>query len=67
MPLQQIDEVIAQDRATEAESVEFTPETLKTLIGELEDILSSEPEPVDKELKRQRCEKKKQIKVQNPE
>ena len=60
--LGQIDEVIAQEQAMEAESVEFTPETLNTLIVELNDALSSEPEPMDKELKRQRRERKKQIK-----
>lgn len=60
--LQQIDEVIAQDKAAEAESVEFTPETLDSLIGELKDALAAEPEPSDKELKKQQREKKKQIK-----
>ena len=60
--LQQIDEVIAQDKAAETESVEFTPETLDSLIGELKDALAAEPEPSDKELKKQQREKKKQIK-----
>ena len=60
--LQQIDEVIAQDKAAEAEAVEFTPESLASLIGELKDALAAEPEPADKELKKQRREKKKQIK-----
>ena len=59
--LQQIDEVIAQDKAAEAESVEFTPETLTSIIGELKDALSTEPEPADKEQKKQHREKKKQI------
>lgn len=60
--LQQIDEVIAQDKAAEAEAVEFTPETLDSLIGELKDALAAEPEPSDKERKEQHREKKKQIK-----
>lgn len=60
--LQQIDEVIAQDKSAEAESVEFTPETLDSLIGELKDALAAEPAPADKERRKQRREKKKQIK-----
>jgi len=61
--LGQIDDVIAQDKAAESESVEFTPETtLTALIGELNDALSAEPEPADKERKEQRRERKKQIK-----
>ena len=60
--LEQIDEVIAQDKAAEAESVEFTPETLTSIIGELRDALSAEPEPEDKNRKKQLREKKKHIK-----
>ena len=60
--LQQIDEVIAQDKAAEAEAVEFTPEILTSLIGELKDALAAEPEPTDKEQKKARREQKKQIK-----
>ena len=60
--LQQVDEVIAQDRSAETESVEFTPEALDTLIGELKDVLSTEPEPVEKEQKKKLRERKKQIK-----
>ena len=60
--LGQIDEVIAQDKATESESVEFTPETLDSLIDDLKDALASEPEPADKVRKKQQREKKKQIK-----
>ena len=61
--LQQIDEVVAQDKAAGAETVEFTPETLDSLIGELKEALAAEPEPSDKERKKQQREKKKQIKV----
>ncbi len=60
--LQQIDEVIAQDKAAESESVEFTPQTLTSLIGELKDTPASEPEPADKEQRKSRRERKKQIK-----
>lgn len=60
--LQQIDEVIAQDKAAETETVEFTPETLTSLIGELKEVLESEPEPTDKERKKKRRERKKQMK-----
>ncbi len=60
--LEQIDEVIAQDKAAEAESVEFTPETLTSIIGELKDTLSAEPDPQTRNQKRQLREKKKQIK-----
>lgn len=60
--LQQIDEVIAQDKAAEAETVEFTPEVLDSLIWDLKDALAAESQPADKELKKQQREKKKQIK-----
>lgn len=60
--LQQIDEAIAQDKAAEAERVEFTTDTLNTFIGELKDALAAKPEPADKEQKKQHREKKKQIK-----
>ena len=60
--LQQIDEVIAQDKAAEAERVEFTTDTLNTFIGELKDALAAKPEPADKEQKKQHREKKKQLK-----
>ena len=51
--LRQIDQVIAQDKAAEAESAGFTPDTLNTLIGELKDALAAKPEPADKEQKKQ--------------
>ena len=60
--LQQIDEVIAQDKASESETVEFTPETVTALIGELNEALSSKPEPTTKEGRKQVRERKKQIK-----
>ena len=60
--LQQIDDVIAQDKAPQTDTVEFTPETLTSLIDELKESLESKPEPTDKEEKRQRRESRKQIK-----
>lgn len=60
--LGQIDDVIAQDKAAESEQVEFTPETLTSVISELQDSLSAEPQPADKEQKKRQREKKKQIK-----
>lgn len=60
--LGQIDDVIAQDKAAETDKVDFTPETLTSLITELQDSLSAEPDPTDKEQKKQQREKKKQIK-----
>ena len=59
--LQQIDEEIAQDKAAETEVVEFTPEALTSLIGELKDALASEPEPTNKEQKKVRREQEKKI------
>lgn len=60
--LAQIEDVIAQDKTAEAERVEFTPATLDSLIGDLKDALAAEPQPADKEQKKQQREKKKQIK-----
>lgn len=60
--LQQIDEVIAQDKASESDKVEFTPETVTALIGELNEALYTKPEPTTKEEKKQVRERKKQIK-----
>ena len=39
--LQQIDDVIAQDNAAEMDKVEFTPESLTSLVCELKEALSS--------------------------
>lgn len=60
--LGQIDDVIAQDKAAESNKVDFTPETLTSLIAELRDSLSADPKPADKEQKKQQREKEKQIK-----
>ena len=60
--LGQIDDVIAQDKAAESDKVDFTPETLTSLIAELRDSLSAEPKPAEKEQKKLQREKEKQIK-----
>lgn len=62
MLLGRIDDVIAQDKAAESDKVEFTPETLTSLISDLQDSLAAESEPSGKEQKKQMREKKKQIK-----
>ena len=60
--LQQIDEAIAQDNATEQDKVEFTPEALTSIIAELKETLASQPEPKCKEERKERRERNKQIK-----
>lgn len=60
--LRQIDEVIAQDNATEPEKVEITPQALTTMILDLNSALAAEPEPVDKEDRKRYRQRKKQIK-----
>ncbi len=60
--LQQIDEQIAQDYAADTDAVEFTPDTVTTLIEELKESLAREPEPGSKEEKSRVRERKKQLK-----
>lgn len=60
--LQQIDEAVAQDKAGVQEPVEFTPETLTSLIGDLKDAFSKEEGPQSKEQKKRRRGQKRQIK-----
>lgn len=60
--LQQIDEAIAQDNASEQDKVEFTPEALTSIIAELKETLASQPEPKGKEERKERRERNKQIK-----
>lgn len=60
--LGQIDDVIAQEKSAGQEIVEFTPETLTSLIGELQDALAKAPEAKDKEGKKGHRERKKQVK-----
>ena len=60
--LGQIDDAVAQDKAAETDKVDFTPETLTSLINELQDSLSAEPESADKERQKRRREKKRQVK-----
>ena len=60
--LQQVDEAIAQDNSTKDAPVEFTPTMLSDIARELKDALDQEPDTKDKEEKKIRREKKKQIK-----
>lgn len=60
--LQQVDEAAAQDNSGENASVEFTPSMLSDIANELREALEQEPETKDKEEKKVRRQKKKQIK-----
>lgn len=60
--LQQVDEAAAQDNSGENPSVEFTPSMLSDMANELREALEREPETKDKEEKKVRRQKKKQIK-----
>jgi transposase len=60
--LEQIDEVIAQDKASENESVEFTPEAIISLADELKAALATEPAGNTKEEKKVRRIREKQVK-----
>ena len=58
--LSQIDDVIAQDNASEQEKVEFTPELLHSMASELNAALAWEPKPVTTEERERRRERKRQ-------
>lgn len=60
--LSQIDDVIAQENASEQEKVEFTPELLHSMASELNAALAAEPKPVTKEEKEKHRQRKKQAK-----
>ena len=60
--LEQIDDVIAQDNASEQEKVEFTPELLHSMVSELNAALAVDPKPVTKEEKEKHKQRKKQAK-----
>ncbi len=60
--LQQVDDSIAGDNAHDTVQVEFTPDEITTIIGDLKSALDSEPEPVGGEQKKALREKKKRIK-----
>lgn len=60
--LGQIDDAVAQDKAAETDKVDFTPDTLTSLITELQDSLSAEPESADKERQKRRRENKRLVK-----
>ncbi len=59
--LSQIDDVIAQDNASEQEKVEFTPELLHSMARELNAALAEEPEPATKAGKKERKARQKQV------
>ena len=61
MLLSQIDDVIAQENASEQEKVEFTPELLHSMARELNAALAEEPEPATKEGKKERKARQKQL------
>ena len=60
--LQQIDEVIAQDNTCESEQIEFTPESLTTLIDELKENITTQSADNSKEGRKMLRHKKKQVK-----
>ena len=60
--LSQVDDAIAQDKASADEAVSFTPEVLTDICAELRESLSNEPAPTDKKGKEAVREKKKQVK-----
>ena len=60
--LEQVDETIAQENSVKDTPVEFTPAMLSDIVNELKEALENEPEASDKEQKKARRKKKKQIK-----
>lgn len=60
--LEQVDEAIAQENSVKEISVEFTPAMLSEIVDDLKEALEHEPQGSDKEQKKARREKKKQIK-----
>lgn len=60
--LEQVDEAIAQDTCQKDTPVEFTPAMLSDIVYELKNALDQKPYTQDKEEKKVRCQKKKQIK-----
>ena len=61
MLLSQIDDAIAQENATQDESVEFTPAQLTEICDELQRSLSASPAPETKEDKKARRQREKDI------
>ena len=60
--LEQIDDAIAQDNATERnDPVDFTSSSLSDIIGELKQSLEKGPVPTDREIRKKFKEKKKQV------
>lgn len=61
--LEQVDESAAQENASEKEQIEFTPEMLTDIIGELKESLEEKPAPSTKEEKAARREKARQVRT----
>ena len=59
--LSQIDEAVAQDNAANDEAVEFTPAQLTEICDELRQSLAGSPAPADKEEKKARRKREKEI------
>ena len=60
--LEQIDDTIAQDKATENQSVEFTPAAISDLARELKEALAEQPVARTREEKKARHAREKEIK-----
>ena len=64
--LEQIEEAIAQDNASDEEgSVEITPQKLRDICSEMQQVLDAQPGPATKEERKARHAKEKQIKDLN--
>ena len=63
MLLGQIDEAIAQENAREDDKLSFTSEDLRTIAAELNQSLASSPKPQDGVQRKERSEKKKQVRL----
>ena len=59
--LSQVDEAIAQDKASADETVSFTPETLTEIASELRQSLSEQPAPKSKDEKKAVRQKQKKV------
>ena len=60
--LQQVDEIITQEKSAEKDKIEFTPAILGELSAELKETLASTHSPKTREEKTQRRKKERQIK-----
>lgn len=60
--LQQVDEAIAQDKAAEENTVEFTPAVLNDICNELRTAIEQSPQPQSKDEKEKHRQAKRQLK-----